>query len=289
MSSNKNIITLVDDSKDKIVSVLPPHLDFDRFKILVAHAVRRNPKLLDCDQGSFMLALLMAAKVGLDPDGVMGHAEFIPRGREVQYQIGYKGYIALARQSGEVLSIPASAVHENDDIDLNLFGESRFSPLVTGDRGKRVGYIAVAKFRNGTYEYEFMTMKQILHARSLSPAWKQALKNTVRNEEGEITGFKTKNGYVIENVPWFHNFDQMAKKTVIKRLASAYLPLSVQQAVKLENLQEIGAKFDIVEGEVVERENTSRETTEVSDPENTINEMNEVHDRLDELEKKIED
>lgn len=246
-----NMRGLIASQTKAIKATLPKHIDFGRFCRIALNAMATTPKLLECDQNSFLLAVMRSAQLGLEPDGLMGQAYLIPYGKSVQLQIGYKGYITLARQSGEISFITAEAVHENDDFDLNIFATPRFSPYLKGDRGELLGFIAVARFKDESFQYVFMTKDEVDTIRSKTQAWKQALSDAKYDNQGNITKFVNKWGKEVDSVPWFHHYNEMAKKTAIRRLAK-YLPLSVQKAEKIESLQEAGISFDIQNGDIVE-------------------------------------
>jgi len=81
-----------------------------------------KPQLLECDQMSFLLAMMQCAELGLMPGPTTGHAYFIPfkdkhRGNKQYIQLipGYKGYIHCAYRSGQIDAIEASAVYEGDE------------------------------------------------------------------------------------------------------------------------------------------------------------------------------
>lgn len=246
-----NMRTMLFSQEKAFKATLPKHIDFGRFCRIVLNAMTSTSKLLECDPNSFLLSVMRAAQLGLEPDGLMGQAYLIPYGKNVQLQIGYKGYITLARQSGEISFITAEAVHENDDFDLNIFATPRFSPYLKGDRGELLGFIAVARFKDESFQYVFMTKDEVDTIRDKTQAWKQALSDARYDNQGNITKFVNKWNKEVDSVPWFHHYNEMAKKTAIRRLAK-YLPLSVQKAEKIESLQEAGISFDIQNGDIVE-------------------------------------
>lgn len=97
-------------------------------------------------------------------------------------------------------------MRENDefDIDYGLANLLVHKPLLTGDRGKVIGYYAVYKLVNGGEAFYFMT-----------------------RDEAEAHGRKFSKTY--NNGPWKTDFDAMAMKTVLKQLLK-YAPLSVEFA-----------------------------------------------------------
>ncbi|MFX6023206.1 recombinase RecT, partial [Acinetobacter baumannii] len=78
--------------------------------------------------------------------------------KSVQVIIGYKGLIDLARRSGQIVSIAAHEVCENDKFEL-VYGidEKLNHTPAMGARGEVVGFYAVAKLTGGGYAFEFMS------------------------------------------------------------------------------------------------------------------------------------
>lgn len=73
-----------------------------RFQASAYHAVRANPKLLQANRYSLLMALGEAAAAGLDPNPQFGECWLIPRKGVVCFQVGYKGLMKLARRGGPV-------------------------------------------------------------------------------------------------------------------------------------------------------------------------------------------
>jgi len=51
----------------QIQRALPKHMDADRIARIALTAVRATPKLLECDQMSFLAALMQSAQLGVEP------------------------------------------------------------------------------------------------------------------------------------------------------------------------------------------------------------------------------
>lgn len=100
--------------KPRLAVALPPHLPADRLLRVVMTVLQNTPVLLECDRASLYRAVMTCAQLGLEPDGVLGQAFLVPHRGRVQLLPGYRGLITLARNSGEVLSLNAQAVHEKD-------------------------------------------------------------------------------------------------------------------------------------------------------------------------------
>ena len=208
--------------------IAPTHFNTERFQRIALSEIRKNPKLLECNIPSLMSAVLQSVKLGLEP-GLLGQAYLVPYGKEVQFQIGYKGLIELAQRSGRIAKIQAREVYENDEFEVNFGIEDNIihKPLLDGDRGKIRLYYAIAWFKDGGAQFEIMNIKQI--------------------EEHRDKFSKTKNFG-----PWKDHFDAMAKKTVLKKLVNQ-LPMNVEfhEQVQEDNSvrKDITAEAEIIPAE----------------------------------------
>lgn len=190
--------------KPAIQAALPSVMTPERFSRITLSALSANPKLKECTPQSFLGAMMTAAQLGLEPNTPLGQAYLIPfrnHGRmECQFQLGYKGLIDLAYRSGEVSIIQAHAVYENDDFqyELGLDPTLRHVPAKS-NRGKPIAYYAMFKTKDGGYGFQVMSMEDVKsHAQQYSKSY--------------------------GNGPWQTNFDEMAKKTVLKKVLK-YAPL----------------------------------------------------------------
>lgn len=189
--------------------IAPKHFNTERFQRIALSEIRKTPKLLECTLPSLMSAVLQSVKLGLEP-GLFGQAYLIPYGKEVQFQIGYRGLIELAQRSGRIKKIQAREVYENDEFDVSYGIDDNIThkPCLEGDRGKVVRYYAVAWFNDGGAQFEIMNRAEV--------------------EKHRDKFSKAKN-----SGPWKDHFDEMAKKTVLKKLVKQ-LPMDVefQEAVQ---------------------------------------------------------
>ncbi|WP_209121553.1 recombination protein RecT [Alkalihalobacillus sp. BA299] len=217
----------------EIQKALPKHMDADRMARIALTTIRTNPKLLQCELPSLMGAVMQAAQLGLEP-GLVGHCYIIPYGKEATFIIGYKGMIDLARRSGNIESIYAHVVYENDEFEYELGLQPKLvHKPATKNRGKMIYAYAVAHFKDGGYQFEVMDMEEIEKRRDRSKA--------------------SKNG------PWVTDFEEMAKKTVIRHMWK-YLPISVEiqqqatqdEVVRKDVTAEAESVYDIVEVEQLE-------------------------------------
>lgn len=207
----------------EIEKALPKHMDADRMARIALTTIRTNPKLLECSVPSLLGAVMQAAQLGLEP-GLIGHCYLVPfknnkTGQsEVQFIIGYKGMIDLARRSGQIENIYAHAVYSNDEFDyeLGLEPKLKHKPYMNGDRGEFIGVYAVAHFKGGGYQFEFMPKEEIEKRRKRSKAANAG--------------------------PWVTDYEEMAKKTVIRHMWK-YLPISIE-------IQQQAAQDEVVRKDV---------------------------------------
>lgn len=204
-----SIKQLVMQMKPQIEKALPSVLTGERFSRMVLTAMSTNPQLAECTPNSFLGAMMQAAQLGVEPNTPLGQAYLIPyrnHGQlECQFQLGYKGLIDLAYRSGEITSISAHEVCENDDFEyeLGLNEKLRHKPALT-DRGAVILYYAVFRTKAGGSGFAVMSVEDIKnHSKKYSKAAGSSYS------------------------PWSTNFDAMAKKTVIKQ-ALKYAPIKTE-------------------------------------------------------------
>lgn len=232
-------------NKQAIQSVLPAHMTPERTMRLMMNAVRATPKLMECTTESLFGATIHCAQLGLEPNTPLGHAHLVPFNNrranrtDVQVIIGYKGLVELARRSGQIAAIYAEPVYSKDKfaIRLGTDGEIEHSPYLEGDRGDLKAFYAVAKMKDGSHQFEFMSLSQVEAVRDGSQGYQSAQR------------FK-------KDHPWISHFVEMGRKTVLRRLCK-YLPVSIELATATETdgRHESGAVIDY--GSVLTQENAS--------------------------------
>lgn len=219
-----DLASLMSDPKIKaqMALALPKHMTADRLARIALTEIRKTPALTRCDQTSFLGAVMQCAQLGLEPGNALGHAYLLPYGNVVQLIVGYRGMIDLARRSGQILSIEARAVYAADKfhVSLGLNPDLIHEPnWESGDRGELRFVYSVAKLKDGGTQFEVMSRQDVERVRSQSKAGKSG--------------------------PWVSHFEEMAKKTVIRRLFK-YLPVSIElaTAVSLDEQAEVGIPQD---------------------------------------------
>ncbi len=177
-------------------------LKIERWKTLLMMEINRKPDLAKCDPGSLIASMLEAAQFGLE-FGPKQHSYLVPYDGKCTFQPGYRGLVHLAKRSGEVRHVYAEIVLAKDQFDQVLgLNKNMIHIPAKGDRGPMTDVYAVVKYTDGTDDFEVMTKAQVEHIKGKS---------------------KSKTG------PWSTDYDEMAKKTVIKRLCKR-LDISVDLA-----------------------------------------------------------
>lgn len=208
--------------KPQLALALPPHLSADRLVRVVVTVLEANPALLDCERASLYRSVMTCAQLGLEPDGVLGQAWLVPSRGKVQLVPGYRGFIALARNSGLIVSINAQAVHRNDHFEYAYGLNERLEHVpAAGPRGEITHFYAYVKFQDGGHHFDVLSRDEVDAIRDRSEGY-QAYRSGRAEDSAWVTGYA-----------------EMGKKTVIRRIAK-YLPLSVQKAAALADLHDAG-------------------------------------------------
>jgi recombination protein RecT len=178
----------------QIAALLPPDISLDRFRSVALAAIRQKPDLLRCNQQSLFSACLAAAQDGLLPDGREG--AIVPRKGLAVWQPMIGGIFKRVKTSGSVASLSANVVYEGEQFAVLLGDEDRIvhqRDLALVKPGHEVAVYAIAKLKDGSKEREIMTWEQVMTVRQAS-----AMPNSG---------------------PWTDWPDEMARKTVVRRLA----------------------------------------------------------------------
>ena len=182
--------------KEQFARALPKHMTPDRFIRVALTALTRTPKLMQCTPASMMKCLLDCSAIGIEPDN--RRAYLIPYGTEATLIVSYMGLIELIRRSGDVTSIRAETVCENDFFTWEN-GQVEHKIDWRNPRGKMQAVYAEAIMKSGEKQTAVMTKEEVEAIRKKSKASGSS--------------------------PWTEHFDEMAKKTAVRRL-SKMMPLS---------------------------------------------------------------
>lgn len=210
------------DIQGKIAEVMAANMDPQKITRVALLTINKTPKIAECTVPSLLQCIMDCARMGLEPDGRNAH--LIPYGNACTLIVDWKGLCKLARESGEVKSLYADLVHENDTFAISRGSDPKIDhcPAIR-DRGKPIGAYACVLYLNGAVDFEWMPLDEI-----------EAIRK--RSRSGN-------------NGPWKTDWGEMAKKTAFRRL-SKRLPLGrpeAQRAVELVIDREAGFDTGSVE------------------------------------------
>lgn len=214
--------------KTQFEAALPKHLSADRFCRVAITALTKTPKLAECNPETFMKCLLDLSALGLEPDGYRAHLIPFRNNRtnstDCQLIIDYKGIIELVRRSGDIVSIRAEVVCKEDGFEWKN-GEITHEVDFRNDRGAFQCVYAEAVMKSGERQTSVMTKSEV-----------EGIQN--RSKAGN-------------SGPWQTDFNEMAKKTVVRRL-SKMLPISSEIAkhVSIDDTQFDGMRNVTPKGKI---------------------------------------
>jgi len=205
-----------DDIKAQIAKALPALCTPERFMRIAITAITKTPKLASCTQESLISCLLDLAQLGIEADGRRAH--LIPYGTTCTLILDYKGIVELVKRSGEVVTIHADKVCEKDTFKVNMGVLVEHIIDYTKPRGAAYAYYAYAKMKDGSMQTQVMTKEEV-----------EVIRQSSRGKN---------------STPWTQHFDQMANKTVFRRL-SKWLPMSPEIAQKMDDVEKIEFDFEM--------------------------------------------
>ncbi len=249
-TEKKTLRNYIEQMGGEIKKALPSVMTPERFTRIALSAISSNAQLAQTTPQSFLGAMMTAAQLGLEPNTPLGQAYLIPfkNGKkggvlECQFQLGYKGMIDLAYRSGEISSIQAHVVYENDKFEYAFGLEPKLEHIpAANDRGKMTHVYAVFRTKDGGFGFEVMSADDVArHAQRFSKSYNSG--------------------------PWQTNFEEMAKKTVLKK-ALKYAPMKtdfVRGIAQDETVKtEISADmYSVAPEDVIETDGVDTETGEV--------------------------
>ena len=204
-------------------------------------------QLQECNPNQVVNEALKAAIMKLPINKALGFAYIIVfKNRVIQpdgsdalvptptFVPGYKGYIQLAMRTGQYKNLNADFVYEGELRRVNkLSGEIAFDGERTSD--KIVGYFCYFELLNGFSKTLYMTIEEMgAYAKKNAPS----LKFNAKITKESLTA-KANDTYSSGAVGWNGNYNDMALKTVTRRLLSkyGYLSIEMQGAISSEIIQ----------------------------------------------------
>lgn len=186
----------VDAMGAQFLAALPQHVPVEKFKRTVITAVTMQPDLLNSDRRSLLAACMKAASDGLLLDN--RDAALVKFGQDVQYMPMIGGILKRMRQSGEIKAVCTDVVYDGDQFDYwtDENGKHLTHRPAKDARGDVATHAyAIINTKDGGTYIEVMDRDQVERVRAVS--------KTGKSERG----------------PWTQWWSEMARKTVLRRLA----------------------------------------------------------------------
>lgn len=236
-SEKKGISEIIDITQERF-NALKPSLSFEAEKGFAMQILYNNSylyKVAKTHNVSLAQAITNVAAIGLSLNPVKKQAYLIARTVKENNQYvskiflepSYMGLCDLATDSGSIEWIQARVVRENDEFIDNGFGQEpthSYKPFDGAKRGEIIGVFCTAKLSTGDYLTTTMEIAKINDIMERSEAVKA------------VRAGKSKHGG-----PWFTDFEEQAKKTVVRNAFKMWPKTNLNQletAVHLSNENE---------------------------------------------------
>lgn len=232
--------------------------------------------LSECEPKEVVMEALKAATLKLPINKNLGFAWIIPYNKNTkiedengrtqwvkvahpQFQIGYKGLIQLAMRTGQYQTINANVVYEGMEVSEDyLTGSVKIEGKKKSD--KVIGYFSYFKLVNGFEKVLYWSKEQVIeHAQKHSQGYK-----SMENAKGGKY-------YKADKFVWDNNFDEMALKTMTRRLLTKYGVLSVE----MQNAEMIEADTSL---SIDMQEEANKQELSIEPPNNVDLETGEIID-----------
>ena len=168
----------------------------------MANAARGNPQ-------SLRNAIMNIAAIGITLNPAQKMAYLVPRKvrdkTQICLDISYMGLVQLALQSDSLRLVKAEVICKGEQFVMRGVDQEpihEYDPLAERPDSAVTGAYCVAKTVNGDFLTEVMSVHEINKIRDTSEAW--------RNESGR------------KYCPWYRFYQEMCKKTVIKRASKLW-------------------------------------------------------------------
>lgn len=210
------------------------------FTASITSAVAVNPALQECDAGTILAGALLGESLKLSPSPQLGQYYLVPfknkRQQTVtaQFVLGYKGYIQLALRSGQYKDLDVMVIKQGEYSGKDPeTGKARFKFIEDDDVRdalQTVGYMAFFEYLNGFRKVIYWSKEKMMtHADTYSPSFSR------KGYEDLLAGKVPQSEMWRYSSFWYKNFDDMAKKTMLRQLISRWGVMSVDMQTALEH------------------------------------------------------
>ena len=244
-------VAITTDAYKKLISnTLQDPARARSFVASITSAVAVNPALQECTPQTIIAGALLGESLNLSPSPQLGQYYLVPfkvkaRGadgkiiyqtdatgkkivdengypvavtvNQAQFVLGYKGYIQLAIRSGQYQDIDVMDIREGEYMGKDpQTGKPRFQFVEDDEEREKlpvVGYMGYFEYLNGFRKVIYWSKEKMLaHADKYSSAFSAQAYRAI--QEGKIAD---KDMWKYSS-HWYKNFDDMAKKTLLRHL-----------------------------------------------------------------------
>jgi len=176
---------------------LPAHIPAKKFSRVIMTAISNSPGLAEASKQSLFSSCMKLAEMGLLPDNKEAAIiTFNSKAGKVAKEMPMtQGLLKLVRNSGQLASYTTNVVCKEDKFEywVDSDGENlEHTPNMFADRGEVIGVYGLARTKDGAVYIEVMNVSEVEKVRSSSRS--------------------------AESGPWKTWWNEMAKKTVFRRL-----------------------------------------------------------------------
>jgi phage RecT family recombinase len=194
--------SIVSKMQGQFAKVLPKIITPERYCRIMLTALNKDKHLMAAisdprNQASVLSAFMRCAEMGLEPDGRRAAIVCYKRGNTGMYDVTlipmFQGLAELAMRSGEISTIHAEKVCNNDEFEWDLGRVVKHVPNWKEDRGKAYLYYCHVVFKDGAIKDETMSKLEVEEIMKRSSAYQGAKRYG-------------------KSCPWMTDFEEMAKK-----------------------------------------------------------------------------
>ena len=218
-TNNETILTL----QNEAVQIINPQTQSDDERLLtnslyyLNEETQNNKQLGSAIQANpVKFAIYLKNLITLGVDISQRQAYFLPYGNEITSVLDYKTLMALIKKHTNVKSIDAQLVYDNENfkVEQGKVLEHSQNPFATKEqKGALVGAYSVFTLENNTRDYYFASLEEI-----------KKVKECSKSANSKFS-------------PWNNWFDEMVKKTVIRKGMKFYpMILDNEQRVALDSV-----------------------------------------------------
>lgn len=239
-----------------------------RFTASITSAVAVNKDLQDCDAGTILAGALLGESLNLSPSPQLGQYYLVPFNdkksgtKKAQYIMGYKGFVQLALRGGQYLDLDVMEVKQGEYLGKDsVTGKPRFKFIEDDDVRDAlptIGYMAYFEYLNGFRKVLYWSKEKMMtHADTYSPAFSRKM------YEKLLAGQIPQQDMWKYSSFWYKNFDDMAKKTMLRQLISRWGVMSIEMQTAMiddNTVQKIDENGEVTtDTDVIETESTAQE------------------------------